>query len=79
MCLVPFGVFADTGNTLTGATVSIASSGTAQTLDADSMVTQMTTIINQYGNRIKALEQENAILRNEIMKAGIQIPLSAYS
>lgn len=47
--------------------------------DTDSMVTQLKAIIDQYGTRIKALETENNILRNEMMKAGIKIPLSAYS
>jgi hypothetical protein len=47
--------------------------------DVDSMVNQMKTVIDQYATRIKYLEQENAILRNEVMKAGIKIPLSAYS
>lgn len=47
--------------------------------ETDSMVGQLKAIIDQYGNRIKALETENTILRNEIMKAGIKIPLSAYS
>ena len=48
-------------------------------IDADSMVTQMKAVIDQYGVRIKALEAENTILRNVIMKAGITIPLTAFS
>jgi hypothetical protein len=47
--------------------------------DVDSMVNQMKSSIDQYATRIKYLEQENAILRNEVMKAGIKIPLSVYS
>lgn len=47
--------------------------------DTDSMVTQLKSIIDQYATRIKYLEVENAILREEVRKAGIQIPLSAYS
>lgn len=47
--------------------------------EADSMVTQMKSILDQYALRIKALENENAILREEMRKAGIKIPLSAYS
>ena len=33
----------------------------------------------EYAAKIKALEVENNILRNEIMKAGIKIPLSTYT
>ncbi len=47
--------------------------------EADSMVTQMKSILDQYAFRIKSLEAENAILKEEIRKAGIKIPLSAYS
>lgn len=49
------------------------------TTDTDVIITQMKAILDQYGARVKALEAENAILRNEMMKAGIKIPLSAYS
>lgn len=51
----------------------------AETVDVDSMVTQMKAILDQYSAKIKALEVENTILRNEMMKAGIKIPLSAYT
>lgn len=47
--------------------------------EADSMVTEMKTILDQYALKIRALEAENTVLREEIRKAGIQIPLSAYS
>jgi hypothetical protein len=47
--------------------------------EAESMVTQMKTILDQYAVKIRALEVENAVLREEIRKAGIQIPLSAFS
>jgi hypothetical protein len=47
--------------------------------EADSMVTEMKTILDQYALKIRALEAENAVLREEVRKAGIQIPLSAYS
>ena len=49
------------------------------TTDTDVIITQMKAILDQYGARVKALENENGILRNEMMKAGIKIPLSAYS
>lgn len=67
LACLPLSVFAETSvNTISSA-------------DTDSMVTQLKAIIDQYGARIKALETENAILRNEMMKAGIKIPLTAYS
>ena len=47
--------------------------------EIDSMVTQMKSVLDQYAAKIKALEVENNILRNEIMKAGIKIPLSTYT
>jgi hypothetical protein len=47
--------------------------------DADGMVTQMKAILDQYAVRIKTLEVENNILREEMRKAGIKIPLSVYS
>lgn len=47
--------------------------------DTDVIITQMKSILDQYGARVKALEAENTILRNEIMKAGIKIPLTIYS
>jgi hypothetical protein len=39
----------------------------------------MKALLDQYGSRIKALEIENSILKEEVMKAGIKIPLSVYS
>lgn len=47
--------------------------------EADSMVSEMKAILDQYAARIKSLELENAVLRDAVSKAGIQIPLSAYS
>ena len=47
--------------------------------EAESMVNQMKTILDQYATKIRVLELENAVLREEIRKAGIQIPLSAFS
>lgn len=51
----------------------------ATNTDTDVIISQMKVILDQYGARVKALEAENAILRNEMMKAGIKIPLSAFS
>ncbi len=51
----------------------------ATNTDTDVIISQMKAILDQYGARVKALEAENAILRNEMMKAGIKIPLSAFS
>jgi len=47
--------------------------------EAQSMVNQMKAILDEYAIRIKALEVENAVLREEIRKAWIQIPMSAFS
>lgn len=47
--------------------------------ETESMVTQMKTILDQYAFKIRALEVENSILREEVRKAGIQIPLSVFS
>jgi hypothetical protein len=55
------------------------SAETTVSADADSMVSQMKTILDQYAVRIKTLEVENNILREEMRKAGIKIPLSVYS
>lgn len=55
------------------------SAETTVSADADSMVTQMKAILDQYAIRIKTLEVENNILREEMRKAGIKIPLSVYS
>lgn len=49
------------------------------TLDPSSAVSTLNMLISQYESRIKQLESENAILRNEMMKAGIKIPLNEYS
>jgi hypothetical protein len=49
------------------------------TLDPTAAVSTLNLLISQYESRIKQLESENAILRNEMVKAGIKIPLSEYS
>jgi hypothetical protein len=55
------------------------SAETTISTDTDGMVAQMKTILDQYAVRIKTLEVENNILREEMRKAGIKIPLSVYS
>lgn len=55
---------------------SFASTGM---LDATTTVDQLTLLLRQYDTRIKQLEAENAVLKQEIMKAGIKIPLSDFS
>lgn len=47
--------------------------------ETESMVSEMKKILDQYAAKIKYLELENSILREEIRKAWIQIPLSAFS
>ena len=51
----------------------------AISLDPTAAVSTLNLLISQYESRIKQLESENAILRNEMVKAGIKIPLSEYS
>ena len=58
--------------------LALAAETTVST-DADGMVTQMKAILDQYAVRIKTLEVENNILREEMRKAGIKIPLTIYS
>ncbi len=42
-------------------------------------IAQTKLLLDQYSARVKFLEIENSILREEMRKAGIKIPLSAYS
>lgn len=44
-------------------------------LDATSTLSELQLLIAQYDARIKKLESENALLRYQMAKAGIQIPL----
>jgi hypothetical protein len=52
--------------------------GSTFALDTDPIV-QTKLLLDQYGARVKTLENENTILREEMRKAGIQIPLSLFS
>jgi hypothetical protein len=52
--------------------------GSAFALDTDP-IAQTKLLLDQYSVRVKTLENENAILREEMRKAGIQIPLSLFS
>lgn len=42
-------------------------------------ITQAKILLDQYAAQIKYVQSENAILREEMRKAGIKIPLSAFS
>ena len=48
-------------------------------LDPQVTIGQMNLLVAQYDARIKQLESENAILKYEMLKAGIKIPLTEYS
>jgi hypothetical protein len=53
---------------------------TAITLAADiDPIPQTKVLLDQYSARVKTMEAENMILREEMRKAGIKIPLSVYS
>jgi hypothetical protein len=42
-------------------------------------IAQTKALLDQYSTRVKYLETENAILREEMRKAGIKIPLALFS
>ncbi len=42
-------------------------------------IAQTKALLDQYSARVKFLETENALLREEMRKAGITIPLSLFS
>lgn len=48
-------------------------------LDSQSTLAQMNLLVAQYESRIKQLEAENAVLRLEMIKANVKIPLVDYS
>jgi hypothetical protein len=52
--------------------------GSVVAVDADP-ITQAKLLLDQYSSRVKFVESENAILREEMRKAGIKIPLSLFS
>lgn len=45
----------------------------------DPAIVQAKALLDQYSVRVRTLEAENSILREEMRKANIQIPLSTYS
>ncbi len=49
------------------------------TLSTEDTLKQLILLVSQYDARVKYLEAENNILKNEMVKAGIKIPLSEYS
>lgn len=61
--LVTGQAFANTGTTSTGV----------------NLLSDLNTLIAQYETQLKYLQAENAVLRNEVSKAGIKIPLSEFS
>ena len=48
-------------------------------LDSQTTLSQINLLVSQYESRIKQLESENAVLRLEMSKANIKIPLIEYS
>lgn len=48
-------------------------------LTTEETLKQLILLVSQYDSRIRFLESENAILKNEMMKAGIKIPLTVYT
>ncbi len=52
--------------------------GSVAALDIDP-IAQTKQLLDQYSTRVKILEAENSILREEMRKAGIKIPLSLFS
>jgi hypothetical protein len=48
-------------------------------VDSNEALTKMNLLVLQLEARIKQLQAENAVLKNEIAKAGIKIPLSDFS
>lgn len=52
--------------------------GSVVAVDTDP-ITQAKLLLDQYSSRVKFVESENAILREEMRKAGIKIPLSLFS
>lgn len=59
-----------------GTNMTSANSGT---LSTEETLKQLIILVSQYDSRIKYLESENALLKTEMMKAGIKIPLTDYS
>jgi hypothetical protein len=51
----------------------------AESIDPQAALTQVNLLVAQYEARIKQLEAENSVLRYEMVKAGIKIPLTDYS
>jgi cell division protein FtsB len=48
-------------------------------VDSKKTLAELTVIITQYEARIKQLQSENDVLRYEMAKAGMKIPLVALS
>lgn len=48
-------------------------------LSTEETLKQLIVLVSQYDARIKYLESENNILKNEMVKAGIKISLAEYT
>lgn len=64
VCMLPFGAYAETSTGM---------------VDSTKTISDLTLLIDQYNARIHQLEAENQVLKNEMVKAGIKIPLDAFS
>lgn len=58
------------------ATQTYAATGTTST--GTNLITDLNRLLGQYESQLKYLQAENSVLRNEISKAGIKIPLSEF-
>jgi len=47
--------------------------------DTDTILNQTKSVLDQYATKIKTLEAENKLLREEMAKAGIKIPLTIFT
>jgi cell division protein FtsB len=56
--------------------ISSLSSVVAADLDP---IAQTKALLDQYSSRVRSLEAENSILREEMRKANIKIPLALFS
>jgi hypothetical protein len=69
LLLIPISALAGTGSL----------SYVQTSIDPQIALTQVNLLVSQYDARIRQLEAENTVLRYEMTKAGIKIPLIDYS
>ena len=60
------------------ALILVASLSSVRAADIDP-IAQTKLLLDQYSSRVRALEAENSILREEMRKANIKIPLALFS